>query len=342
MALTLARPEGNGPGGRGLALFYVETRDDAGRLRGITVDRLKDKLGTRKLPTAELTLDGTPATPVGALTDGVRAITPMLNVTRTWNAVSASALMRRGVALARDYARRRVAFGAPLERQPLHADTLAWMQAESEGAFHLTFRVVELLGQMEHGALDDDGAALLRMLTPIAKLTTARQSVAVASEAVEAFGGAGYVEDTGLPTLLRDSQVLSIWEGTTNVLSLDVLRAMGSGGIGPIVQECRRLLAGVTDDALSRPVRAVHDALAHADAWLVGAMQAGRPALEADARRFALTLGRAMEVALLCRHARWSASAEGDPRPAAAARRLAANGIDLISAAVDRSDSELL
>jgi acyl-CoA dehydrogenase len=342
MALTLARPEGNGPGGRGLALFYVETRDEAGRLRGITVDRLKDKLGTRKLPTAELTLNGTPAIPVGALSEGVRAITPMLNVTRTWNAVSASALMRRGVALARDYARRRVAFGAPIVRQPLHADTLAWMQAEAEGAFHLTFRVVELLGRLEHGELDDAGAALLRLLTPIAKLTTARQAVAVASEAVEAFGGAGYVEDTGLPTLLRDSQVLSIWEGTTNVLSLDVLRAMGAGGIEPIVQEVRRLLADVTDDALARPVGAVHDALAHADAWLVGAMEGGRPALEADARRFALTLGRALEVALLCRHAQWSAHVEGDARTAAAARRLAANGIDLISTAVDRSDSDLL
>ncbi|HEX8245602.1 MAG TPA: acyl-CoA dehydrogenase family protein, partial [Longimicrobium sp.] len=97
MALTLARPEGNPPGGRGLALFYLETRGADGRLNGIRIDRLKDKLGTRKLPTAELTLDGAVAMPVRGLDGGVRSIAPMLNVTRTWNAVSAAALMRRAV-----------------------------------------------------------------------------------------------------------------------------------------------------------------------------------------------------------------------------------------------------
>jgi len=91
---------------------YVETRDDAGRLQGITVHRLKDKMGTRKVPTAELTLDGLVAVPVAGLTDGVRNISPMLNITRTWNAVSAVSFMRRAMALSRDYARRRVAFGA--------------------------------------------------------------------------------------------------------------------------------------------------------------------------------------------------------------------------------------
>jgi acyl-CoA dehydrogenase len=341
MALTLARPEGNGPGGRGLALFYVETRDEEGRLRGITVDRLKDKLGTRKLPTAELTLNGTPAVPVGALSDGVRAIAPMLNVTRTWNAVSAIALMRRGVALARDYARRRFAFGATLDRQPLHVDTLAWMQAETEGAFHLTFRVAELLGRLEAGELDEAGAALLRLLTPIAKLTTARQAVAVASEAVEAFGGAGYVEDTGLPTLLRDTQVLSIWEGTTNVLSLDVLRALDSRGIEPIRHAVRRCLSDVRHPDLARAAGAAEDAPTHAEAWLASATKEGRPALEADARRFAMTLGRAMELALLCSHAQWSIDTEGDGRAAAAARRLATSGVNLI-VSIDRDDSAAL
>src|SRR5258708_32863174 len=78
MALTLARPEGNPEGSRGLALFFVEVRDERGRMRGITVNRLKDKLGTRKVPTAELTLDGTPAELVRGDSDGVRQITPML------------------------------------------------------------------------------------------------------------------------------------------------------------------------------------------------------------------------------------------------------------------------
>ena len=139
IALALARPEGNPPGGRGLALFYVETHDEGGRLCNIRVNRLKDKLGTRKLPTAELALEGTPAQLVAGTDRGVAQIVPMLHLTRTWNSVTAVAAMRRGLALASDYATKRFAFGAPLSEQPLHVDTLAGLQAEAEAAFHLVF-----------------------------------------------------------------------------------------------------------------------------------------------------------------------------------------------------------
>ena len=200
--------------------------------------RLKDKLGTRKVPTAELTLDGALAQPVLGLSDGVKNISPMLNVTRTWNSVSSVAYMRRAIALARDYARRRFAFGATLAEKPLHLDTLAGMQAEFEAAFHLTFFLVELIGRDEAGELRQQERDLLRLLTPIVKLTTAKQSVAVCSEALECFGGAGYVEDTGLPALLRDAQVFSIWEGTTNVLSLDALRVPAAAGRSPRFASC--------------------------------------------------------------------------------------------------------
>jgi alkylation response protein AidB-like acyl-CoA dehydrogenase len=191
MALTLARPEGAPAGGHGLALFYVETRDDDGRLRGITVNRLKDKLGTRMVPTAELTLDGAVGVPVAGLSEGVKNIAPMLNVTRTWNAVHACSLMRRGLDLARDYARKRVAFGAPLAKKPLHVETLAVLEAEYRGALLLAFRAVELMGREEAGEATEADRAIARVLTPIAKLTTAKQAVAVASETLEAFGGAG-------------------------------------------------------------------------------------------------------------------------------------------------------
>src|SRR5205814_1525364 len=120
MALTLARPENNPSGGKGLALFYLETRDEDDRLRHIQINRLKDKLGTRKVPTAELSLDGTPAELVMGTSDGVRNIASLLNITRTWNSVTAAAFMARGLALARAYAKRRVAFGAVLAQKPLH------------------------------------------------------------------------------------------------------------------------------------------------------------------------------------------------------------------------------
>jgi alkylation response protein AidB-like acyl-CoA dehydrogenase len=330
MALTLARPEGNGPGGRGLALFYLELRDEAGRLNGITVNRLKDKLGTRKVPTAELMLDGAPAAPVMELGNGVRNIIPMLHLTRTWNSVMAAATMRRGMALAKDYAQRREAFGAPLARQPLHVDTLAMLQAETEAAFHLSFFLAELIGRDEAGDISPADGALLRLLTSTAKLTTGRQAVAVASEVLEAHGGAGYVEDTGLPLLLRDSQVMPIWEGTTNVLALDTLRALAHDGAG--LAALRQKAAGIAMDArdttLAEAARTALTAIDHALHWAQAT--ADRAALEAGARRFAQTLGRALALALLVEQAQWSLDIEGDGQARAAARRFARTPIDLI------------
>ena len=342
MALTLARPEGNGPGGRGLALFYVEMRDDSGRLRNIQINRLKDKLGTRKVPTAELTLDGTPAIPVRGLDSGVRHIAPMLNITRTWNAMGAIWGMRRGIALCRDYAARRRAFGALLADKPLHVDTVAGMAAEQEAAFHLAFRSAELLGRLEGGSASGDEEKLFRVLTPIAKLTTAKQAVAVASEALESFGGAGYVEDTGLPRLLADAQVLPIWEGTTNVLSLDTLRALAAEGTFELfAAEVAGKAGSARDPSLVDSARAATGAVRRAGEWLMGALS--DPAeVEAGARRFALTLGRALELSLLVAHAQWCLDKGRGPRAAAAARRFAAHGIDQLAPAIRRDDAALL
>jgi len=332
IALTLARPEGNPPGGRGLALFYIETRDEHGRPRNIEINRLKDKLGTRKVPTAELTLNGTPAQLVMGTTDGVRNITPLLNITRLWNGISAVALMRRGLALAFDYAGKRVAFGSTLAEKALHMDTLLGLQAEAEAAFQLAFYVAELTGQNEAGEIGEDDAWLLRLLTPIMKLTTAKQAVAVTSEVLESFGGAGYVEDTGLPVLLRDSQVLPIWEGTTNVLALDTLRAIGTTeSIAPLLSATTRLFESLHDPTLLDVARVVTAALNHAESWLREAQAADRSVLEAGARRFALTLGRATELALLIRQAQWSEDHEQDKRSGASARRFAQAGVDLIT-----------
>jgi alkylation response protein AidB-like acyl-CoA dehydrogenase len=342
MALTLARPEGNPPGGKGLALFYVETRDAQGQPNRIWVNRLKDKLGTRKVPTAELTLDGTPAELVGGTSDGVKAIAPMLNITRTWNAASAVALARRGLALARNYANKRIAFGAPLAEKPLHLDTLAGLEAEFLGALHLTFFVVELLGREESGKASAEQERLLRLLTPVAKLLTARQAVQILSEVIESFGGAGYVEDTGLPVLLRDAQVLPIWEGTTNVLSLETLRALEAvGGLAVLKREVGFLLQGVRDSGLVKISALAEKSIEQAEAWLKRAMAAGPVELEGGARRFAMTLGRATELALLASHAQWSLEQEKDQRARAAARRFAAHGVTLL-AEVDAADSRLL
>jgi hypothetical protein len=226
--------------------------------------------------------------------------------------------MRRGVALASDYARKRVAFGAPLSEKPLHRDTLAVLEAETEAAFHLAFYVAELTGQSETGEISEDDALLLRVLTPVMKLTTGKQSVMVTSEVLEMFGGAGYVEDTGLPVLLRDSQVLPIWEGTTNVLALDTLRVKhGLAQIEAAVARC------LHNTQLTNAARVAKSALDHASSWLTAAERAGHASLEAGARRFALTVGRTMGLALLIKHADWSGDHES-------ARRFSTSIIDLI------------
>ena len=218
-------------------MFYVEPQKSDGRWRNIRLDRLKDKLGTRELPTAEIHLEGTPAELVGEARHGVRQIAPMLGITRTWNAIGALATMRRCIALARDYANRRIVFGRPLAEQPLHQDTIAGMQAEFEAAFHLSFYVTELLGRAQMGQADEAQQNLLRLLTPLIKLWTGKLAVTIASETCECFGGAGYLEDSGIPQLLRDAQVWSIWEGTSNVQALDFLRAFrGNGGLQPLAE----------------------------------------------------------------------------------------------------------
>jgi hypothetical protein len=256
----------------------------------------------------------------------------MLNITRTWNAIGAAYGMRRPVALAIDYARRRKAFGRPLNEMPLHVDTLAEMVAESEGAFLLAFRVVELLGRAEAGMATPSEELGLRLITTLAKLTTGKQVVSVTSEALECFGGAGYVNDTGLPTLLADAQVLSIWEGTTNVLSLDSLKVLRQDGIwGAYLDETGRLLAAAKDTRLKEAARRARAAVEHAGRWLQSAVE-DRPALEAGARRFAMTLGRTLELALLVEHAQWcldQGKGKGE-RALAVANRYARSRIDLI------------
>jgi putative acyl-CoA dehydrogenase len=325
MALTLAKIEGSSE----LSLFLVRLRDDEGRLRQIRINRLKDKLGTRALPTAELALEGTPAHLIGSDGDGVKKIATVLNITRLYNACCAVAFMRRGLALARDYATRRQAFGRPLSGQPLHVETLAGLQVDFEASFHLVFFAAQLLGKQEMDTATKQEREILRLLTPLAKLFTAKRAVAVVSEVIECFGGAGYVEDTGLPALLRDSQVLPIWEGTTNVLSLDVLRALRREEalvalLSDLGRRIERVPAALTPAQQS--VRAAIDQIQRHFGWLVSADRAD---IEAGARQLAISLSRTIAAALLIEHAAWSLERENDVRPLISARRWC--GEDLVS-----------
>jgi alkylation response protein AidB-like acyl-CoA dehydrogenase len=234
MCFTLARIEDESgnvtEGSKGLSLFYVELRDDEGNLKNMSVRRLKDKLGTKALPTAEVDLEGTPALLIGNPGEGIKNISHLFNITRIYNAVTTVGSFRRLLQLADDYSEKRVAFGKKLCEQPLHKKILKEAHEAFSKCFILTFSTVSLLQKEESlhnkGEADQEVSTLLRLFTPLAKLYTAKMNMMWTSELVESFGGAGYIEDTGIPRFLRDSQVLTIWEGTTNVLSLDCLRAI--------------------------------------------------------------------------------------------------------------------
>ena len=227
LVLALARPAGAGPGTRGLGLFVIPRLLGDGSRNRYRIDRLKDKLGTRAMATGEVTLEGAHAELVGELERGFAQMTPMLNITRLHNAIASAASIRRGLQMARAYASERSAFGRPLDQQPLQRVVLTEMAVQAEASLLMTMRLAALMGRIECGMASEEERLLFRAGTSLTKLYTAKQAVACASETIEAFGGAGYMEDTGVARILRNAQVLPIWEGTTNVLSLDTLRVLG-------------------------------------------------------------------------------------------------------------------
>lgn len=329
MAMTLARIEGHPEGSRGLSLFYLELRDKSGKLQNIEVHRLKDKLGTKALPTAELTMKGTPALLVGGEGGGVKKIASLFNVTRMYNSVCALGASRRALVLAAQYAEERVAFGKKISEHPLHAETMAELAVEFEGNFHLVFHLAQLLGKDETGKASAEESAMLRMLTPIAKLYTAKSAMAITSEAVECFGGAGYIEDVGLARLHRDAQVFSIWEGTTNVLSLDVLRAIEKeNAFAPFVGGILKRLESVNGfDAEAAEIR---NACGELQKYLGLAMKEGPDFVQAGARHLAYSLARTFAASLLVDFA----SRTREARAAECARRWCRRGLVSLSAAM--------
>lgn len=252
VAFTLASTEQPQPGKRApLSLFYLPIRNEDGSLNGIEVEALKDKLGTKALPTAQLLLTGVKAKMVGEKGKGVKTIATLFNITRIYNTVSAVSYIRRAYALTKAYSAIREAFGQKIENHLLHRKTLREMEMAYQGNTMLAFFLSRLLGKEECKLAETWEEDLLRFLTPIAKLYTAKQSIKWASEHIESFGGLGYLEDTGIPAMLRDVQTLSIWEGTTNVLSLDMLRAAEKeNGLLAFKQFTDNILASVNHTGL--------------------------------------------------------------------------------------------
>ena len=260
LAMVLARPLGAPDGIRGVSLFLLPRHLPDGRPNAARIVRLKDKLGTRSMASGEVRLDGAVAWLVGDPGAGFRQMADMVNNSRLSNGVRAAGLMRRAVTEAGFVARRRVAFGTPLADMPLMQRQLLKMQVWAEQARSMMFQAADALRRSDAG---ENGAyALLRMLTPLLKFRACRDARKVAGDAMEVRGGCGYIEDWPDARVLRDAHLGSIWEGTSNVVALDVMRAARrDGGLDALLAHVRGLAVPGLDVA---PVMARAAALAGA------------------------------------------------------------------------------
>eukprot|EP01114_Cavostelium_apophysatum_P009970 TRINITY_DN2331_c0_g1_i1.p1 TRINITY_DN2331_c0_g1~~TRINITY_DN2331_c0_g1_i1.p1 ORF type:complete len:625 (+),score=129.27 TRINITY_DN2331_c0_g1_i1:44-1876(+) len=297
-------------GSRGLSLFKVNLRKEGtNELNNMIVHKMKIKLGTKSLPTAEMELNGTPALLVGQINQGVKHISSLFNVTRLHTCIASATSARRILALARDYAHRREAFGKKIAEQPLHVLSLARMEVGVRGLLHFAFDLAQLLGEDECEPTPST-QVLLRLLTPVGKAFTTRTTLLIIGEGIECFGGYGYMEDTNIPYIYREAQVNSIWEGTTNVMALDVLRSITKEpeSLGILMERIASNIGGkTTSQKLQNAVQAVQNATKSLNEYfkqVAGLLKKGEAKIvESGARDLTFTIGRVYTGSLLIHHA---------------------------------------
>jgi acyl-CoA dehydrogenase len=229
VVMLLARPEGAGPGTRGVGLFLMPRRLDDDSQNHYRIVRLKDKLGTRSMASGEIKLEGAIAYAVGKLDRGFVQMAEMVNSSRLSNGVKSTALMRRAHHDAMTVAKNRVVFGSRIIDLPLARRQLMKIMLATEQALSMSFLTADALDRAEAGS--QDAAALLRILTPTLKFRATRDARKVCGDALEMRGGIGYIEEFATARLLRDAHLGSIWEGTGNIVAIDALkRAVGRHG----------------------------------------------------------------------------------------------------------------
>ncbi|HWL22358.1 MAG TPA: acyl-CoA dehydrogenase family protein [Ureibacillus sp.] len=224
VAMVLARMPGAAKGSKGLTLFAVPWRNEDGTVNGLRIRRLKDKLGVRAVPSGEIEFDGAVAYVVGDPNKGIYYMLEALNLSRICNAIASVGIIRRAYLEAKHYVSNREAFGQVLTNYPMIQDSLAKFSAKVHVEVATTFDLIKLYDEVTNGRGSERDIILNRLNIAIMKKETAEQAVKHASEAIELHGGNGYIEDFVTPRLLRDAQVLTVWEGTANILALEVIR----------------------------------------------------------------------------------------------------------------------
>ena len=222
--LALARTGPLKDGTKGLSLFLVEKTLENGEINPMNIVRLKEKLGVRSMATAEVIFEGTTGKLIGEEGQGFKIMAEMINMSRLYNSVAAISGIRRAIAEAWQYLNHRVTFGKKAVEHPLIRQKLFEIGSKYTGSFLLVWRAIRAIDAAETG--DENEKKLLRILIPMAKWHTAEQSVSTVRDCMELVGGNGYIEDFIFPKLFRDVNVLPIWEGSGNIIVLDILRAI--------------------------------------------------------------------------------------------------------------------
>jgi len=332
--IVLARPEGAPGGTRGLATFIVPRRLPDGATNGFTIKRLKPKLGTIGVPTAEVTLHGARAwlagssgpsaddAPVDAARDGrgINRMMEMVNASRFGVALMGLGIHRRSFLEAAVYAARRTQWGRRIDEYPLVRETLVDLLVDLEAGMALTY---ECAVATRNATTPEQGRLLRRILIPLAKARTTRAALTAATAALEVHGGNGYMADWPMARQLRDAQCHTIWEGTENILSLDVRRAIrGEKADGALFARVEQALT----EAAHHPVLGATAAIVSsslADARMAVTHLSGAPEDLGLLHSRGLTglLADVTQGALLLDDAAWALDHLGDARKAVIARR---------------------
>ncbi|MDP4164569.1 MAG: acyl-CoA dehydrogenase family protein, partial [Bacillota bacterium] len=248
VAMVLARREGAPSGTKGLTLFAVPWRGGDGKLNGIRIRRLKDKLGVKAVPSAEVEFEGSDAYVIGDSDKGFYYMMEALNLSRVCNAIASLGIMRRAYREAMGYALKREAFGHKLAHYPMVKDSLSKLAVKLEIETRTVFAFLPLFEKVmgKHSNVEENDVVLNRLYIALLKKETAEQAIHFSHEAIEMHGGNGFIEDFVTPRLLRDAQVLTVWEGTANILGLEVLRLLEKFNAGHMfLEEMTRRLQGV-------------------------------------------------------------------------------------------------
>lgn len=313
--LMTARPEGGPEGTRGLGLFLVPRLLEDGSTNGFYIRRLKDKLGTRTLASAEVDFVEAVAYPVGPLDRGFKNVVELvLNTSRLMNAVACAGVMRRAYLEAAHYACTREAFGSVIASYPLVQEAAADMMSEYYAATASGFYLAHLLDRIETGAASEDEQACYRLFVNVNKYITSIRGSEMVHRAIEVLGGNGAIESFSiLPRLYRDMVVLESWEGTHNVLCLQVLRDIARYRLHePFAAALRQRLAAVTKPELLAAAAKTAAALDRALTLLARMQAGGEHYAQAHARRFADALAAVSQAVLLLSEAQWELE-QGQP-----------------------------